>query len=354
MANDFKQSLVKNASLAYSLLRTGQFALQGTVLPWVDLIATGKKRNTPKNYTEHLKQAIPKIQKLLTKDAENISQGFYPVQVLFPENPLQHSLRIPQILKDAFLVAKRRENKKSHDFDPAAEDFTKGLPDYYTRNFHFQTSGYLGEVSAELYEHQVEILFSGAADAMRRLIIPPLKVHLQNSDGEGLKFLELGSGTGRLTKFMSLAFPKAQIVSVDLSSFYLTKARERLAKFKRIDFVQGAAEDLNFKDESFDAVYSCFLFHELPLNIREAVLKESLRLLKPLGFCGLVDSLQKNDDVDFQWALDQFPQDFHEPFYKNYTQISMEMLLEKASFKNIQSEIGFLSKAVSGVKAQIG
>ncbi len=350
MKEDLKKTILKNLSLGYSLLRTGAFAVQGTFLPWVDVLATGQKRSVPKNYAQHLKQALPKIQKLLSKDAENISQGFYPIDVLKPENPLAHSFRIPKIFKDAFLAAKRREKKEAHDFEPEAEEFKKGLPEYYTRNFHFQTSGYLGNTSAELYEHQVEILFSGAADAMRRLIIPQIKVHLNGSDGEGLKFLELGSGTGRLTKFMALAFPKAQITCVDLSSFYLSKAKKNLSNFKRIDFLQGQGEDLSFKNENFDVVYSCFLFHELPLHVREAVLKESKRLLKPMGLFGMVDSLQNNDDADFQWALKQFPQDFHEPFFKNYTQVSMESMLEEAGLKNIQSEIGFLSKAVSGVK----
>ncbi len=348
--NNIKKSLLKNIALGYSLVRTGSFALQGTLLPLMDRLATGKSRNVPKDYSDHLKQALPKIQKLLNQDAENISQGFYPIDVLWPENPLQHSLRIPRIFNDAFSVAKRRDKKQSAEFTAEANDFKKNLPEYYTRNFHFQTSGYLSKTSAELYDHQVEILFSGAADAMRRLIIPQLKVHLNGSDGEGLKFLEIGSGTGRLTKFMSLAFPKAQITCVDLSSFYLSQAKKHLQKFKRIDFLQGQAENLPFKDKSFDVVYSCFLFHELPLNIREAVLKESKRLLKALGLFGMVDSLQNNDDADFQWALEQFPMDFHEPFYKNYTQIPMETLLEKVGFKNIQSEIGFLSKAVSGVQ----
>ena len=63
-----------------------------------------------------------------------------------------------------------------------------------------------------------------------------------------------------------------------------------------------------------------------------------------------MDSLQENDDAEFQWALEQFPQDFHEPFYKNYTQNPLEDLMSAAGLKNVQSEIGFLSKVVSSVK----
>ena len=42
------------------------------------------------------------------------------------------------------------------------------FPDYYLRNFHYQTGGYLSERSAKLYDQQVEVLFIGSADAMRR------------------------------------------------------------------------------------------------------------------------------------------------------------------------------------------
>lgn len=350
MKIEIQKKITKNLALGYSLLRTGNFAVQGFVLPLIDRLSTGKKREAPVNYPEHLKAALPKIHKLLEKDAQNISDGFYPIDVLKPENPFNHSLRLPQIVKDAFQSAKRRIDKSAHIFDKEAEEFTADLPNYYTRNFHYQTSGYLGEKSAELYEHQVEILFSGAANAMRRLLIPQLKIHFQNSNGEGLKFLEIASGTGAMTRFLALAFPKAQITCLDLSSFYLNKAQKRLHDFKRIDYVQGPAEKLNFTDQSFDAVVSCFLFHELPIEIRKQVILEGQRVLKPLGFYGMIDSLQENDDIEFQWALERFPQDFHEPFYKNYTQNPMEKLIQEVGLKNIQSEIGFLSKSVSAVK----
>ncbi len=47
--------------------------------------------------------------------------------------------------------------------------YLAGLPEYYGRNFHYQTEGYLSEESAELYEHQTEILFMGTLGLMRRL-----------------------------------------------------------------------------------------------------------------------------------------------------------------------------------------
>jgi hypothetical protein len=61
---------------------------------------------------------------------------------------------------------------------------------------------------------------------------------------------------------------------------------------------------------------------------------------------GLVDSIQKEDTPDFAWALEQFPVDFHEPFFKNYTQNPMEGLLLYRGFEEVTKDIGFFSKAV--------
>jgi ubiquinone/menaquinone biosynthesis C-methylase UbiE len=349
--NQFKTQVLKNLSLGYSLARTGHFSTQGRILPWIDFLATGKKRDVPEGLASHLQQALKKIVALHKKDAQNIADGFYPIDVLYPENPIKHALRYPSLLLDAFRASKRRNEKVNDDFTEESKEFFAELPEYYKRNFHFQTGGYLTDASAELYEHQVEILFSGAADAMRRLLLPQLKVHFQGSDGEGLNFLEVGSGTGRFTKFLALAFPKATITCVDLSFNYLAKAKTNLSEFKRINFFQGAAEKLPFPSGSFDAVVSCFLFHELPQDIRKDVVDSAFIALKKNGFFGLIDSLQKNDDEAFEWALKQFPMDFHEPFFKNYVNHPLEALIEESGLKNVQSEVGFLSKAVSGVKA---
>lgn len=345
-----RKKILNKAGLYYSLARTGNFAVQGILLPWMNVLATGEQREAPKEFKAHIGEALLKIKTLHEKDFENIKNGIYPAEVLYPESLLKHALRYPQVLLDAFRASRRRHKKQAHEFSPEASEYLADLPDYYKRNFHYQTGGYLSEISAELYEHQVEILFSGAADAMRRLILAPMKVHFEGSDGDGLQFLELGSGTGRLTRSLALAFPKAKITCMELSPVYLAKARDRLSEFKNISFVQGAAEKLPFKQKTFDAVISCFLFHELPMPIREKVLLESNRCLKKGAFMGLVDSIQKNDSQDFQWALKQFPLDFHEPFYKNYVQNPMETQFEKLGLKNVQTEVGFLSKAVSGIK----
>lgn len=336
-------------TLGYSLARSAHFAAQQFSLPFFEFLTTGKTKSAKTLEPQNIKRAYAELFRLLKKDSENIAQGYYPVEVLKPEKAVRHFMRFPRILLDGYQIAKRREQKSQKEFNTEAEELLKELPEYYQRNFHFQTDGYLSKDSAELYEHQVEILFSGAADAMRRLIIPLIK-QVHPGDGEGLHFLEVAAGTGRLTRFMKLAFPKAKITVMDLSYPYLKKAQANLSEFERLDFVQGAAENLPFQDGKFDFIYSCFLFHELPIEIRRQVVEESFRVLKPGGHMGLVDSVQKEDAKDLEWALSQFPVDFHEPFYQNYTQNPMEGLMHYRGFVKIHKEQGFFSKAVLGQK----
>jgi ubiquinone/menaquinone biosynthesis C-methylase UbiE len=332
-------------SLGYSLARTIHYTVQQLSLPIFEMILTGQIKKRPQLEPQKIQLAYQELYKLLKKDSQNISSGLYPLEVLKPEKATQHFLRYPRILLDGYGLSKRRQKKEAKYFDSEAREFLSDLPEYYQRNFHFQTGGYLTENSADLYEHQVEILFAGGADAMRRLIIPLLK-EAYPSQGEALHFLEVAAGTGRLTRFMKLAFPKARITVLDLSDPYLKKAQLNLKKFDRLDFVQGAGENLPFADQKFDAVYSCFLFHELPFEIRKKVIEESARVVKPGGWVGLVDSAQREDAIELHWALEQFPLDFHEPFYKNYVQNPMEGLLAYQGFTDLKKDVGFLSKAL--------
>ncbi len=328
-------------TLGYSLLRTTHFALQQLGMHFY------KPSDQPDK--GDIRKILPEIYNLLKEDAENIEKGLYPLEVLKPEKYRDHLLRYPKIILDAFSVTKRRQAKKAHEFNAEAREFFKDVPEYYQRNFHFQSGGYLTEKSAELYEHQVEILFAGAGDAMRRMLIPMLKAKFPG-DGEGLHFLEVAAGTGRLTRFMKLAYPKARITLMDLSFPYLKKAQQNLSEFSRINFLQGAAEELPFSEGTFDAVFSCFLFHELPFEVRKKVIAEGQRVLKVGGCYGLVDSIQKEDAKEFEWALEQFPTNFHEPFYKNYIMNPIEGQLIHAGLKDVKMHRGFFSKSILSVK----
>ncbi len=344
-----RKDATKSFHRSWSWAKTTLFLAESFTLPLVQWAATGEKPR-PIESLRLVRWIFQEAQKLIEQDLQNIQDGVYPAEVLYEVHPLAHVKRMPRILFDTIRFARQKKSQKHAVFSEDAQEFLRDLPDYYRRNFHFQNQGYLSETSAEIYEHQVEILFAGLADAMRRLLLPALKRTIGGTQGEGLRFLEIGAGRGSLSRYVRHVYPKAQIVLLDLSPHYLRAAKQDFVNDLRMDFIQGDAAQLPFEAGQFDAIYSCFMFHEVPLKVRSQILRESKRVLKPGGFHGFVDSLQKGDRPEVDTALKKFPLDFHEPFYQNYILNKMEGLLISEGFDDIDTQFGFLSKMVSSKK----
>jgi ubiquinone/menaquinone biosynthesis C-methylase UbiE len=330
-------------ALGWNLGRAAHFAIQQQILPVIDSLVRGEKRWQPENLREKRQALLKATFDLLKRDADNIAAGIYPLEVLKPERPWRHGWRLTRILIDALAVSSRKKRRDHARFSAEAMKNLEGAPEYYRRNFHFQTDGYLSEASAELYDHQVDILFSGATDAMRRALLPPLKRTVPKTG----KLLEIGCGTGRLTHFVALTMPQASITALDPSEPYLTAARKLNVHVKNVKFVQGFAEEKHFAANSYHGVYSAFLLHELPRSIRRSLLKELIRVTKPGGTIAFLDSIQSGDRKEFDWALQRFPKDFHEPFYSDYSKDKMENWpAEFTEMELIESSTHLLSKLV--------
>ncbi len=307
------------------------------------LYVHGNKSDPPK--LDELKILFKEIYDLHKWDHLNIKNNLYPANVVSVGSPLQHTIQLARVLSDALKVSRRMKQKKHNDFSPQAQQYLDQVPDYYSRNFHFQTDGYLSDQSAQLYEHQVEILFNGTAQTMRRLALPSLGAIFPRSSE--IEILDVASGPGSLTHDLALTYPKARITALDLSFPYLKEAQKRLRKFPRVNFLQGNAEEIPLKEKRFDAITCSFLFHELPQKNRRNVLKECLRVLKPGGVLSLVDSIQEQDAPHLNWALERFPMSYHEPFYKNYLQNPLEDELRSLVNSPVEVRRGFFSKSVS-------
>ena len=116
-------------------------------------------------------------------------------------------------------------------------------------------------------------------------------------DGEG-KLLDIGCGAAALTVHCAKAFPKAQITAMDYWGVEWNYAKEQCEKNAKIEgvadhiaFQKGDAAKLVFPDETFDAVVSNFVFHEVrTAKDKRDVVKEALRVLKKGGvfFSGYV------------------------------------------------------------------
>ena len=243
------ESTLRKPLLTYMHLRSAMYAFEGLLSPLIDVIVNKRRPRLLTDNLELFKASRKELDKLLEQDAKNILEGIYPITVLKPEAPIRHIKRLPKMFHEGIAIAKRRRAKNAHEFRPEFADTLSELPEYYRRNFHFQGDGYLSTESAELYDHQVNVLFAGTADAMRRLVLTPLRERFGHTDGEGLKFLEIGAGSGNATQFVRLAFPKVRIVALDLSEAYLDLARRRLRRTGRNDFFQVIVENLWFNDD---------------------------------------------------------------------------------------------------------
>jgi SAM-dependent methyltransferase len=93
------------------------------------------------------------------------------------------------------------------------------------------------------------------------------------------------------------------------------------------------AEALPVRDNSVDAITSIFMFHELPPKVRRSVFHECARILRPGGRLVLVDSLQHGDEPDYDGLLDNFPESYHEPYYRSYLNEDFGAIAKAADYR---------------------
>ena len=274
----------------------------------------------------------------------NVEAGFYPVPVDHDGSLLALIRRSRMFFDDLPNIHRRRE-RRAHD--EVLNEITRGTrPRYYLQNFHYQSGGWLTEKSAELYDTQVEVLFNGSANAIRRQALPQLHEIFAGQDQRKLKVIDIGCGTGRFIDAVKQVWPKLPVLGVDMSEAYVKHARRHLQRWSRVHLSVANAESLPVADSSQDALTSIFLFHELPPKVRRVVLRECARVLKPGGRLVLVDSLQRGDRPDYDGLLVLFPQSYHEPYYCSYLDEDFVALATGHGLVHVRDVNAFISKVM--------
>jgi SAM-dependent methyltransferase len=281
---------------------------------------------------------------LFARDRANIEAGLYPAPSDFGAAQALSALRdSARFFADLPRVDKRRL-ERSGDEVRAANERAGRYPAYYLQNFHYQTGGWLTAESAELYDTQVEVLFGGAADAMRRIALGSLARALKGRDQRRVRLIDIGCGNGRFLSQILGAFPRLRAAGLELSPAYAEKARAAVKPWPQADIVVGQAERAPFDDAHFDAATSIFLFHELPPRVREDVAREIARIVGPGGVFVFADSVQTGDAPDLDQMLEFFPVGFHEPYFSSYLSTDFPALFEAAGFTLEETELAFLTK----------
>lgn len=328
---------MQNARIAWFL---GQYLVSNRLSRPAD--ASSRRSASRRRPSPTLAELLQDIAALLRKDWQNIRDGVYRA-------PPPISDEAGRLLADALryfrdlpaVTARRRRN--GYDEVPRMAPGVAPLPDYYLRNFHYQTDGYLSDHSARLYDQQVEVLFIGSADAMRRQALPPIASFMRRRHGRGVH-VDVACGTGRFLGSVMDNFPRLHAIGVDLSLPYLAEAARVLRPHPGISLMQGAAEALPLSDSSVDLLTCVYLLHEVPRDIRQGIAREFARVLRPGGRVVIVDSLQNGDRPAWDSLLAAFPKSFHEPFYADYAATDLKRLFGEGGLRPTADELAFLSK----------
>jgi ubiquinone/menaquinone biosynthesis C-methylase UbiE len=311
------------------------------------LISPPIEKTTQPLSAELLQTLQQRLSQLLEVDWHDAERGVYPTSSLF-DNPWEDFFcYYPLVWLDLPQIWERANQKRNQDFPPDLE--TRGYPRYYLQNFHHQTDGYLSDFSANLYDLQVEILFNGSADAMRRRILAPLKQNLlsfRDTAPPLIKVLDVACGTGRTLKLIRAMLPQASLHGTDLSPAYLRKANQLLSQDPGAlpQLLHANAEELPYTDQYFHAVTCVFTFHELPPQVRQRVINEAYRVTQPGGTFIICDSIQLSDSPELAPIMENFTSLFHEPYYHHYIQDDLTARLRKAGFTEVAEAVHHVSK----------
>ncbi len=349
-----EQSLTK---LAYQTLQQGKslagLAHKGISTKLMEFFAPEvmpQESDVDKTILLELRKSMLALEKV---DWEEAEQGFYPKSLLFDAPWVEWFSKYPLVWLDMPSTWKRRQKRNIRDLPK--NTISAQYPDYYLQNFHYQTDGYLSDYSAEIYDIQVEILFNGTADSMRRRVISPLKrglTYFKDKGDHEIKILDVATGTGRTLQQLRYAFPKAELLGIDLSGAYLKKASKYLNSREgdMVQLIKGNAEKMQIKGSTINAISCVFLFHELPQSARQNVINECFRLLKNGGTLVIADSIQISDSPQFISVMDNFRKFFHEPYYLDYVKDDINQRLSDAGFIEVNNESHFMTRVWTAKK----
>jgi ubiquinone/menaquinone biosynthesis C-methylase UbiE len=294
---------------------------------------------SPNHPMPSLVDTLSAIRDLFVQDWRNVEAGLYPMPLDIAAE-LRRARASARYLADVPQVVARQKRRVHDDVRPRAN----GLPRYYQQNFHFQTGGYLSEESARLYDFQVEALFAGTADVMRRRAFAPIAEFLNRTKSKKPVLLDIGAGTASFLSFVKSARPRLKGIALDLSEPYLARARRVLARYKDVEFIAAPAEKMPIPNASVDCAVSIFLFHELPPKVRMAAAREIARVLKPGGIFVLADTIQYGDAPAFEGLLDVFPSLLYEPYFSSYAKTDLDKLFAVPGLTRAGTDIAYLTK----------
>jgi ubiquinone/menaquinone biosynthesis C-methylase UbiE len=155
--------------------------------------------------------------------------------------------------------------------------------------------------------------------------------------GIGSRILDVATGTGK----QAFAFAKRgyDVTGIDLSEAML-KVASKKNKYENAKFAFADATNLPFRDSSFDISCVSFALHDMPLTIREKVLKEMVRVTKPEGMIIIVDYALPENKIG-KFLVYHFVKIYESEYYSKFIKSDFKALLRESGIE-IKEELPVL------------
>ncbi|MCL5985424.1 MAG: methyltransferase domain-containing protein [Actinobacteria bacterium] len=142
----------------------------------------------------------------------------------------------------------------------------------------------------------------------------------------GSKILDVATGTGK----QAFAFARRgyDVIGVDLTEAMLNVANKK-NKYGNVKFKIADATDLPFEDNSFDVTCVSFALHDMPLNIREKVLKEMVRVTRPEGMIVIIDYALPENKIG-RFLIYHLVSLYEGEYYSKFIKSDLEALLKNS------------------------
>jgi len=161
----------------------------------------------------------------------------------------------------------------------------------------------------------------------------------------GSIMLDVATGTGG----QAIAFARKgyNVTGIDMSENMLKIANKK-NKYKSLKFKVADATRIPFEDKYFDVSCVSFGLHDMPLSIREKVLKEIARVTRPEGIIVIVDYALPRNKV-CKYLVYHFVKSYESKYYPEFIKSDLGVLLRKSKIE-IKDELRVFLGAIRIVK----